>query len=339
MSRLDVEDLLWIRVEDVSAIGSVRRAASRVAASLGFDPHRVGQVELAATELATNVVRHAVAGAVLVRTRGSTTSDGGASVELLVIDSGPGMQDVDARMRDGNSDTGTFGIGLGVIGRIANRLDIHSTPGRGTVTVASFGAKPRPNAGAPILDGITRAINGEAVCGDAWAGVATSERVAILVADGLGHGPLAAAASQLVVEEFVAHPFTGPEAVLRTAHAASSGTRGAAVSVVDVDLHAHQLRFAGVGNVAVRVIGYERSTSLAAQPGIVGQHLRAVREVVVPVESGALVVLHSDGLTAKWDLAAHRGLVVEPPTLIAAVLLREAGLRQDDATVVVFRVP
>jgi hypothetical protein len=64
-----------------------------------------------------------------------------------------------------------------------------------------------------------------------------------------------------------------------------------------------------------------------------------VREVIVPVESGAIVVLHSDGLTAKWDHAAHRGLLVESPTVIAAVLLREAGLRQDDACVVVLRVP
>jgi hypothetical protein len=242
-------------------------------------------------------------------------------------------------MRDGSSDAGSFGIGLGVIGRIASRLHIHSTPGRGTVTVASFDAKPQPNAHAPILDGITRAINGESVCGDAWAGVATPERVAILVADGLGHGPLAAAASQIAVAQFVGQAFTGPEGVLRKAHGATAGTRGAAVSVVDIDLQNHELRFAGIGNVAVRVIGYDRSTSLAAQPGIVGQHLRSLREVVVPVESGALVVLHSDGLTAKWDLAAHRGLVVEPPTVIAAVLLREAGLRQDDATVVVLRVP
>jgi hypothetical protein len=60
-----------------------------------------------------------------------------------------------------------------------------------------------------------------------------------------------------------------------------------------------------------------------------------VREQIVEHEPGATLVIHSDGLTSKWDGSLLRAYSNRNPTVIGAVLLRDAGLRQDDATVVV----
>ncbi len=53
---------------------------------------------------------------------------------------------------------------------------------------------------------------------------------------------------------------------------------------------------------------------------------------------GALLVMHSDGISAKWDLASYPGLASRHPSLIAAVLYRDFRRRTDDATIVVARV-
>jgi predicted RNA binding protein YcfA (HicA-like mRNA interferase family) len=50
---------------------------------------------------------------------------------------------------------------------------------------------------------------------------------------------------------------------------------------------------------------------------------------------GSHVVMHSDGLSARWTLPAHPGLQMRHPAVIAAILYRDFVRRRDDATVVV----
>ena len=51
----------------------------------------------------------------------------------------------------------------------------------------------------------------------------------------------------------------------------------------------------------------------------------------------ASLVLHSDGLTDKWDLGDYPGLTGHAPVVIAATLLRDAARRRDDAAILVAR--
>jgi len=336
LNVFDVEDVVWHRIDGEAAIGELRRIVARVAANVGMSDTRVAEISVAVSELATNAFVHAVGGAALVRRR---ANDRSPAVELVVIDSGPGLDNVPDAMRDGVSSAGTLGIGLGAIDRIANRFEMFSLPGHGTVTVAEFGPSAAVASPMPMLGGLTRPITGETVCGDAWAANADDRQVGVVVADGLGHGVLAATAACAVVDEFRSNPWRTPSAILQAAHRCAATTRGAAVMVLRFDGAAGTVRYAGVGNIAARIVRATSVSGLSSQPGIVGQHLRNVREVELPVQRGDVVVAHSDGLTLKWDLAGHRGLFVQSPDVIAAVLLREAGLRQDDASVVVLRVP
>lgn len=134
------QDVAWLALDDPSAVGAARRAAEQLADRLGLNAGRVAEIGLAVTEIATNVHRHAGGGALLLR---AVRTVAAAALEVVALDSGPGMHDVPAARRDGHSTGGTLGIGLGSIGRLADLLEIDSEPARGTVLVARFGPGDR----------------------------------------------------------------------------------------------------------------------------------------------------------------------------------------------------
>jgi anti-sigma regulatory factor (Ser/Thr protein kinase) len=327
-----VEDVAWLAADHVSAAGAARRAACALAERVGMGADRVGEIGLAVTELTANLVKHAGSGAVLLRLRHAAA---GPVVEVVTVDHGPGIADVEAAVVDGASSAGTLGIGLGAVVRIASTWDWWSRPGAGTVLAAGFAAEPGTPAPAPSAVGITRPMTGQDVCGDAYAiredgGVRT-----LLLADGLGHGPLAAVASAEAVRAFRAAPAGGPADLLRAVHRALSGTRGAAAAVAR--LGGDEVRYAGVGNIAGVVDDGSTRRAMISHPGIVGALARTIREASYPLPRGAVVVLHSDGLTERQSLEPYPGLLARSPLVTAAVLLRDFGVRRDDASVVVAR--
>jgi anti-sigma regulatory factor (Ser/Thr protein kinase) len=330
------EDVEWIWVEDTSAPGRVRGVATALARRLGFTDHRVGEVAIAATELGTNLQRHARGGTMLVRVHRSHDQ---AAVELVATDTGPGIADLALISRDGESTAGTLGIGIGAIRRAASFFDAHSVVGRGTVMTATFWPGPSPNDARPSIAGLTRPMQNEMACGDAWSVRVDGRVTTLLLADGLGHGELAAMASRTAVRHFLSQPGdNSPATVLQQLDAVMRTTRGAAVAVIALNALTRTLTFAGVGNVAVWVDDGERRQGLHSTPGIAGNHPKRVREVELPMHAGAVAIMHSDGLTSKWDLRSYPGVVKHDATLIAATLLRDAGIHHDDASIVVAKI-
>ncbi|SDZ36976.1 Histidine kinase-like ATPase domain-containing protein [Micromonospora pattaloongensis] len=325
----------WFRVEDVSTVNAVRRATERLAAQIGLGTDRAADLAIVATELASNLVKHAEEGSLLLR----PVRDGReAGVEVVAMDSGPGMADLRRSARDGHSTTGTLGIGLGAIARQATWHDAYSVPGRGTVIVAQVwptSAQPQQ----PWAAGIARPLTGESVSGDGFATRVVDGRRQVLVCDGLGHGPLAAAAAMTAVNAFRAAPAAPPAAVVEHLHRSLSHTRGAALAVAELDPDAGVLRYAGVGNIAGVVTDGATRRGLVSMPGIAGHHRRTVREFDYPLDPGAVLVMHSDGVTDRWRTTDYPGLLTRAPQLIAATVLRDAGVRRDDACVLVARPP
>jgi anti-sigma regulatory factor (Ser/Thr protein kinase) len=332
------EDLAWIRVEDPSSVGRVRRVATKLAEQLGFPETRVAELALAVTEIGTNLDKHAQQGIVLVRSvRASTQS----AVEIVATDSGPGIADVAMVSRDGESTVGTLGIGLGAVTRLADSCRIASRPGVGTVLVARFHPRRGPLTEIPedVAAGVTRPIDGEEVCGDAYGIRRGKDRLSLMLCDGSGHGPLAASASQAAVRVFCEPSPGAPEDMVARIHTALRGSRGGAVAVADLDLLAGKVRFAGVGNVAAAVLTDGRKQGMISVPGVAGYQARTIRAYEYELPEGAAVVLHSDGLTERWTMQRDSGLLGGSPVLIAMTLLRDAGARRDDACVLVGKPP
>ena len=326
-----------VPVEDRSQVSQARRAAVSLAEEAGLDESTRNDVGIVVTEAATNLISHAGGGEVLVR-----RLDGprGAGIELVCVDKGPGMRDVEACLADGYSSRGTLGGGLGAMRRLADEFAAWSMVNVGTALVCRFHARssPQANGRMPMLAGLAVPMRGETACGDAWTWVSRSEGPALLMADGLGHGPAAAAAAAAAVRLFRESTWTHPEQAMAMLHAGMRSTRGAAVAVASIDRARRELRFAGVGNISGVLVAGDKTRSLVSHNGTLGHQMRKAQEFVYPWESGTLLILHSDGLATHWRLDRYPGLFRQDPALIGAVLYRDHARGRDDVSVVVCRL-
>jgi hypothetical protein len=162
----------------------------------------------------------------------------------------------------------------------------------------------------------------------------------MLMCDGLGHGGLAAAAAQEAVAAFAAAPTMPPDQLVEVLHRKLNHTRGAALAVAELDPEAGLVRYAGLGNIAGTVFGPDGTRrGMVSLPGIAGHQRRQVRQFDYPLGSGSVVLMHSDGVVDRWQPADYPGLLIRSPAVIAATVLRDAGIRRDDAGVIVARLP
>jgi anti-sigma regulatory factor (Ser/Thr protein kinase) len=154
-----------------------------MASRLDFPPARADQLALAITEAASNLVKHARQGSLLLCVNRESDEPG---IDLVTIDSGPGIRDVGAALRDGHSTAGTLGIGLGAIARLADFCDLYSVAGHGSALVARFW--PVPRQAATSCAGLIRPMSGETECGDSFGALRSGDTLTAVLCDGLGHG-------------------------------------------------------------------------------------------------------------------------------------------------------
>ncbi|MBN1174802.1 MAG: SpoIIE family protein phosphatase [Micromonosporaceae bacterium] len=342
-----VDELGWFDVSDSETAEAVRLAALNAGEEAGLDSTRLSEVSSSLTGLCGYLTAQPGGGWAGIR---RLRRSGVGGLEIVLVDAGPGAAGIPGRGHAECFDEETQGP-LAAAVRLATRHDGYSLPGRGTVITTQFwprGVYPSTVAAA----GLTRPMPGESVCGDRFAVILREDGPLLLVVDGLGHGPMAAEAAQAAVASFYAVSTDNPADVLEEVHTAIAGTRGAAVAIAKLEPSIGVVRFAGLGNIAAAAVcaptapGQEGHSEDGHRPGRIGMlshagiagHQRGeVYECCYPIRAGDLVVLHSDGLTDRWDLAAYPGLACHEPLVVAAALLRDAGVRQDDACVLVAR--
>ena len=324
---------LPLPIGDASQVPAARRAGARLAEALGFDATGAGNVALVITEIGTNIVKHAGAGEILLRAVQRGDSRG---IEILGIDRGKGIADVERCLRDGYSTAGSPGTGLGAIRRLTTDFDISSAPRQGTAMVATLWARsPAPADTRPTLAvGVAAAAHpGESLSGDAWAVMQTGGRTALLLADGLGHGIIAAEAAREAVRLFHDNARHAPGAIVQALHDGLRATRGAAVAVAEISVDDKLVRFAGVGNIAAAILTRDARRHLVSHNGTAGHAVRRIDEFSYPWPKDGVFVAHTDGLGTHWDLDRYADLRDRSPSLIAAVLYRDFRRGRDDVTV------
>jgi len=157
----------------------------------------------------------------------------------------------------------------------------------------------------------------------------------LMLADGLGHGIYASEAAREA--ERILHKSTSisPASILRDTHDALRKTRGAAVAIAAIEFEVGRLLFAGAGNVSATLLDRQNSRGLASHNGTVGHEIRKVQEFAFPWNGNNLLIMHSDGVTGRWNLGDYPGIWNQPASVIAAVLYRDFVRERDDATVLV----
>lgn len=179
----------------------------------------------------------------------------------------------------------------------------------------------------------TAPCHGEVENGDAVFAATLHDGAAVLaVIDGLGHGPNAARAAAAAVEALAsATSRHDAVAIVEALHGSLRGTRGAAATVCT--LRAGHLVACGVGNVALRTRGTQ--VPFVLSPGILGGQVRAFRRVEARLASGDRLLLHSDGISARFSLEDVARLGAEE----ACTAIFERHWRaNDDGTVLVVDV-
>ncbi len=319
-------------IDDQSRVAEVRRAAAAIGHEEGLDETLAGKAAIIVTEICTNLLAHAVNGEVFLSPLSDRSQPG---IEILAIDRGPGMTDVARCVADGYSSGKTPGTGLGAIVRQAQQFDIHTELKKGTVIVARVQASTAPEA---TVGAVLKPMAGEEVSGDAWYCVERAGEMGLIVADGLGHGILAARASLEAISAFRRSSDLSPLAVLHRVHGALRSTRGAAVAVAYIDRAAGSVRYAGIGNVSGVLVGAGKPVMMISHNGTAGYHSPRLQEFSYALPADGLLIMHSDGLHTSWNLDDYPGLRRRDPSVIAGVLYREATRNRDDACVVAARV-
>jgi serine/threonine protein phosphatase PrpC len=178
-----------------------------------------------------------------------------------------------------------------------------------------------------------RPADGETLCGDVYVIVPRGGATLVALADGLGHGPEAARAARAFCSHVEAGADAPLEEILASADRAVAGTRGVAASLLRLDPPGHA-EFAGVGNVVLRVLGRTLVHPLNVA-GILGRrNTRKLRTERFAVSPGDLLVMHTDGVSGRWELD---DLGADAPDRVARGLLDTHGRSHDDATCVVVR--
>jgi anti-sigma regulatory factor (Ser/Thr protein kinase) len=151
---------LSIQIQDPSQIGEARRSVIHSATRLGLDEEAAGKLGLVATELGTNLIKHAGGGEILLQ----TLED---SFEIMAVDKGPGISDWRRAFEDGFSTSGTPGTGLGAVARISSDYFAYGVAGRGSIVISRV-AQRKVAESHFDLGAICVPIRGETECGDSW---------------------------------------------------------------------------------------------------------------------------------------------------------------------------
>ncbi len=170
-------------VEERSYVAFIKREIHNLVRQ-HFSEQRTGEIDIVASEITSNLIKHAQRGEILYRL---STEQDKPVFELICIDTGPGMKDVPNSVKDGVSTKNTLGQGLGAIMRLSSLAQIYSQPGWGTIIYSKFYADPefQPAKKNVLLRCLNVAKPGEKVSGDGMSIKLLKDKTIILVADGL----------------------------------------------------------------------------------------------------------------------------------------------------------
>lgn len=77
---------------------------------------------------------------------------------------------------------------------------------------------------------------------------------------------------------------------------------------------------------------------MVSSNGTVGYRMGRINTFTYPWDPTTLLIMTSDGISTKLDLAAYLGLSQRHPAVVAGLIHRDFRRLTDDATVVVARV-
>jgi phosphoserine phosphatase RsbX len=176
---------------------------------------------------------------------------------------------------------------------------------------------------------------GETQSGDRyWAGAAANGML-FAVMDGLGHGPEAAAASDIAIATLERYAGDPVIELLPRCHEALRNTRGVTMSLATFDTENALITWIGVGNVEGSILHRDAGLPcdrLLLRNGVVGNHLPLLRTQSLALRPGDVLIMATDGVAAEDELRLDGDL-----DATAKGILARGCKGTDDALVLVAR--
>jgi anti-sigma regulatory factor (Ser/Thr protein kinase) len=323
---------------DRSYFSLIKKEIHRIALDAGINQDRINKVDLIVAEMTSNLYKYGEDGEILV---GVFPNLGSPYVEIICMDSGPGMINPNRMIQDGMSTSNTLGHGLGSIKRLSDTFELYSQIGWGTIVLSRIFINPekKETKSGMIIRPIIVAKPGETVSGDGLAHKITDKFVKIMLADGLGHGSEANKAVNEAEAAFKVFPDYSPTETLRFIHSLIKKTRGAVITIVGYEFMTKTWTATGIGNIATRLIGPISFRNHMSYNGIVGHNIpNSMHEQQYPADLFNQVMLCSDGIKTRIDLQKYPQMNKYDSSVLAAAIYRDHARRNDDMSVVIAKI-
>jgi len=326
-----------VAIRQESDVMMASMSAMRMAEKSGMSAVESTMCATAVSELATNIVRYADKGEILLRYEQDI-------LHVIAKDHGPGIADVDLAMQEGHSGGTGLGMGLSGVARIMDSMHIETSASMGTCVTASK-AKARkvhitPMSMEPVkrLDDalLVRPIPGEHVSGDGALSLDIPSYRLMVLWDVSGHGDEAHELSNKVAKFIRLRSEKAPHILLRDLHEKFRGTRGLVAVVARLSPTSGWLEYAGIGNVSLLHLHSDGMRRLALQEGVIGYQIRTPKSERLKLHKGDTLIMHSDGIHT-----IREGLEVFKYTTAAAlsktIIESHTAQQADDASCLVLR--
>lgn len=305
----------------------------------GFSAARTAELDIVVAEITSNLHKYAVDGEILMGLVGEGEDQ---YIELISIDSGPGMNDAGRMITDGYSTTNSMGHGLGSIKRLSDKFEIYSLKGWGTIVLSRIFKNPPSRLSlAPKMDirGIVVAKPGEQLSGDGFYYELDNNTARIFIADGLGHGADANHAVAEGIKAFRACLFDSPVDILRYLHQAVRKTRGMVGAVILFDFDKKAWKLAGIGNLSAKLVSVAGSKNHISYNGIIGHNIpNTMNDQQLSAGDYQMAIFCSDGIKSRWDTSRYTGINKYDLTILAAALYKDFARRTDDMSVIICKL-
>jgi len=324
--------------DDRSYFSLIKKEIHRIATDTGMNPARISELDLIVAEMTSNLFKYSDDGELLM---GVFPNGDSPYIELISIDNGPGMINPARMMQDGVSTTNTLGHGLGSMKRLSDTFELYSQIGWGTIALSRVYSVPEK---AKVKnDLVMRPIiiqkPGEKVSGDGFTYKKTDRYLKMMLADGLGHGPEANKAVNEAAAAFKIFPDYSPTETIRFLHNAMKKTRGAVINILGYDFTTKTWASAGVGNIALRMLGPVNFKNHMSYNGIVGHNIPGtMNDQEYSAEEFNQAMLCSDGIKTRIDMARYPQMYKYDLTVLAAAIYKDHARRNDDMSVVIAKV-
>jgi anti-sigma regulatory factor (Ser/Thr protein kinase) len=327
------------KAEDRSYFSILKKEIHAKVVAAGFSERKVGEIDIIIAELVSNLVRHGGGGQLLVKLIEQAELQG---IEIISMDDGPGISDVNRVLEDGFSTKGSLGQGLGAIKRLSQVFQVYSQRGWGTIVLVRVFNEDLPQFRKPPKAEIRYLAvpkPGEQYCGDSFVSVTTQHHIKLFFGDGLGHGPEAEKAVTMACDAFRKFSDPDPVEIIRYLNSEVKKSRGLVGTAAVFDVKAAMWRICGVGNISTRMYNGAVPKNHMSYNGIIGLNVpNTLNAQESPYEKGQLLVMCSDGLKSRWDMLKFPSVLRHDYSILLTALIKDFARYTDDMSVMACKI-